>query len=112
MRSKKRKSRVNQEARTSAKASLRITCKDGRGVPISVASSVRVSPEAGGGALWTAKGRAGAVSEFQFDIPPARYVIDIEADGFKRCRDAATVVGGEPTLKDILLRVEIGRAHV
>lgn len=105
IRSKKSKRRVNQKARASSKASLRITCKDGRGVPISVASRVRVSPEAGGGAPWTAKGRAGVVSEFQFDIPPARYVIDIEADGFKRFRDAATVVGGAPTLKDVLLRV-------
>jgi hypothetical protein len=105
MRSKKSKRPVNQKARASTKASLRITCKDGRGVPISVASRVRVSPEEGAATPWTAEGRAGAVSEFQFDVPPGGYVIEAEADGFKRCRDATHVVVGEPTLKDILLQI-------
>src|ERR1700730_7550593 len=105
MRSKNSKRRVDQKARASTKASLRITCKDGRGMPISVASRVRVSPEGGAGAPWTAKGRAGVVSEFQFDVPPGRYVIEAEAEGFNRCRDATAVVGGEPTLKDVLLRI-------
>jgi hypothetical protein len=99
------KKRASLKARASTKASLRIICKDGRGVPISITGRVRVSPETGLGASWTAKGRAGVVSEFQFDVPPGRYVIDVEAKGFKRCRDAATVAGGEPTLKEVLLRV-------
>lgn len=105
MRSKRRNSRVSRTARPSTNASLRITCKDGRGVPIAIAGRVRVIREADGGASWTARGRKGEVSEFQFDIPPGHYVIDVEAAGFKRRRDAATVVGGEPTLKDVFLQI-------
>src|SRR5215204_4308876 len=104
MASKKSQRDVSQATRQS-EASLRITCKDGRGVPIAAAARVRVSPEAGADAPWTATSRTGAVSEFQFDVPPGRYIIEVEADGFKRCRDATTVVSGELTLKDVLLRV-------
>src|SRR5258708_2607229 len=101
----KNKQRDSQEVLVSSKASLRIICKDGRGVPISVSGRVRVQSEAETGRAWMAKGHPGVVSEFRFDLPPGRYVIYVEAKGFKPARDTADVVGGEPTLKDVFLRI-------
>jgi hypothetical protein len=88
---------------TTTTASLRITCKDGRGEPIASSARVRVSRDGAEGANWTAKGKADVVSDFQFTVPPGRYIVDVEADGYKRCQDVATVKGGAPTCKDIRL---------
>src|SRR5260370_18724508 len=98
-----KKSRASRKTGISVKPSLWIVCKDGRAKPIT-AGRVTVRPEAGGRISWIGKGRAGMISKFQFNVPPGRYVIDVEAKGFKSCRDAVTVIGSEPTLKEVLLR--------
>lgn len=101
----KRQSRASAATRAPDKTTLTIVCKDGRAQPVSAAVELRLHPEAGDAPPWTARGKQGAVSEFQFDLPAGRYVVEAKAKGFKRCRDAVTVVGGQPTVKDILLRM-------
>jgi hypothetical protein len=88
---------------TTPAVSLRIICKDGRGEPIASSARVRVLQDATEGASWIARGKSGAVSEFQFAVPPGRYIVDVDADGYKRSQDVATVKGGAPTCWDIRL---------
>ena len=99
-----RRARVTNAQRLTRTASLSITCKDGRSEPITTAARVVVAGSAGE-PHWTAKGKDGVVSTFQFDVPPGRYIIDVEAEGYKRTQDGVTVKGGAPVAKDVRLAV-------
>ena len=97
-----------KEAKTAQRltrtASLSITCKDGRAEPITTAARVLVADSVEG-TRWTAKGKDRVVSSFQFEVPPGRYIVDVEAEGYKRCQDTVTVKGGAPVVKDVRLAI-------
>jgi hypothetical protein len=99
-----RRTRATTAQHVTGNASLRITCKDGQGEPISAAARVLVADSAEG-TRWAAKGKDGVVSTFQFGVPPGRYSIDVEAEGYKRLQDSVTVTGGSQVVKDVRLAI-------